>query len=78
MKQLKLVLATTLLAASLSASAQTEAKKPYYYFRRWPTCHGKTPCRACKNCKYCKWCAKNGGTCGRCKKDTVSSNRDRN
>lgn len=32
------------------------------------TCTGATPCRACKNCKYCKHCAKEGGTCGVCKK----------
>jgi hypothetical protein len=32
------------------------------------TCTGSTPCNACKNCKYCKRCAKEGGTCGVCKK----------
>ena len=32
------------------------------------TCRGDAPCRACKNCKYCKHCAKEGGTCGVCKK----------
>lgn len=32
------------------------------------TCTGATPCNACKNCKYCKHCAKEGGTCGVCKK----------
>lgn len=32
------------------------------------TCTGADPCRACKNCKYCKHCAKEGGTCGVCKK----------
>jgi hypothetical protein len=32
------------------------------------TCTGADPCHACKNCKYCKHCAKEGGTCGVCKK----------
>ena len=32
------------------------------------TCTGNKPCKACKNCNYCKHCAKDGGTCGVCKK----------
>lgn len=32
------------------------------------TCTGSDPCHACKNCKYCKHCAKEGGTCGVCKR----------
>ncbi len=32
------------------------------------TCTGAKDCKACKNCKYCKHCAKQGGTCGVCKK----------
>lgn len=32
------------------------------------TCNGAKNCRACKNCKYCKHCAKEGGTCGVCRK----------
>jgi hypothetical protein len=32
------------------------------------TCTGADPCKACKNCKYCKHCAKEGGTCGVCKR----------
>jgi hypothetical protein len=32
------------------------------------TCTGADPCNACKNCKYCKHCAKEGGTCGVCKR----------
>jgi hypothetical protein len=31
-------------------------------------CTGANPCKACKNCKYCKRCAKQGLTCGVCKK----------
>jgi len=31
------------------------------------TCTGSDPCNACKNCRYCKHCAKEGGTCGVCK-----------
>jgi hypothetical protein len=34
------------------------------------TCTGSDPCNACKNCKYCKHCAKDGGTCGVCKRAT--------
>ena len=33
------------------------------------TCTGADPCHACKNCHYCKHCAKDGGTCGVCKKE---------
>jgi hypothetical protein len=33
------------------------------------TCTGADPCHACKNCKYCKHCAKQGGTCGVCKRN---------
>jgi hypothetical protein len=36
------------------------------------TCTGADPCHACKNCKYCKHCAKEGGTCGICKKNGVA------
>ena len=32
------------------------------------TCTGSDPCNACKNCKYCKHCAREGGTCGVCKR----------
>lgn len=32
------------------------------------TCKGSKNCTACKNCKYCKHCAKEGGSCGVCKK----------
>jgi hypothetical protein len=31
-------------------------------------CTGSASCRVCKNCRYCKHCAKEGGTCGVCKK----------
>jgi hypothetical protein len=36
--------------------------------KHYATCTGDTPCKACKNCKYCKRCAKDGLTCGICKK----------
>ena len=35
------------------------------------TCTGSDPCNACKNCKYCKHCAKDGGTCGVCKRNAA-------
>lgn len=31
-------------------------------------CVGADPCKACSSCRYCKWCAKDGGTCGVCKR----------
>jgi hypothetical protein len=34
------------------------------------TCTGSDPCHACKNCHYCKHCAKDGGTCGVCKRSS--------
>jgi hypothetical protein len=36
------------------------------------TCTGSDPCNACKNCKYCKHCAKEGGTCGVCKRSLIA------
>jgi len=35
---------------------------------KFSTCTGADPCHACKNCKYCRHCAKEGGTCGVCKR----------
>ena len=35
---------------------------------RAATCTGANPCNACKNCSSCKRCAKDGGTCGVCRK----------
>ena len=32
------------------------------------TCVGADPCHACSSCRYCKHCAKEGGTCGVCKR----------
>jgi len=46
----------------LSANSVTPSSKSY------ATCKGDRPCRACKNCKYCKRCAKDGLTCGVCRK----------
>ena len=31
-------------------------------------CNGSAPCGACKDCRYCKHCAKDGGTCGVCRR----------
>ena len=36
------------------------------------TCYGNDPCNACKNCKYCKHCAKEGGTCGVCRRTFIA------
>lgn len=35
---------------------------------RAATCTGANPCNACKNCSSCKRCAKDGKTCGTCKR----------
>lgn len=32
------------------------------------TCTGADPCNACRNCHSCKRCAKDGLTCGVCKR----------
>jgi hypothetical protein len=37
------------------------------------TCYGNDPCNACKNCKYCRHCAKEGGTCGVCKRRLMAA-----
>jgi hypothetical protein len=34
----------------------------------YATCYGSDPCNACKNCTYCGHCAKQGGSCGVCKR----------
>src|SRR3984957_16512270 len=54
-----------LLALSLSLSADA-------YFA---TCYGNDPCNACKDCKYCAHWAKQGGTCGVCKRLKVLTAR---
>ncbi len=54
------------LAAGTFISAHNS--KPIEAKRTVATCVGDNPCKACKNCKYCKRCAKDGNTCGVCKK----------
>jgi hypothetical protein len=34
----------------------------------YATCYGSDLCNACKNCNYCGHCAKQGGSCGVCKR----------
>lgn len=58
---LALIATTTLFAAPID-------KKPKKKACTYATCKGGKPCNACKNCKYCKHCAKDGGTCGVCRK----------
>jgi len=53
-----------LIAALIATLLFTAAPAELYA----ATCRGDSPCRACKNCKYCKRSAKEGGTCGVCKK----------
>jgi len=36
-------------------------------------CTGSAYCTACKNCSGCKHCAKNGGTCGVCRRGSSKS-----
>jgi hypothetical protein len=56
-----LVAGTVLSATSFNPSNKSSN-------RTYATSKGENPCRACKNCKYCKRCAKQGLTCGVCKK----------
>lgn len=58
---LSLAVGTLLSTTSFNPSTPTTNKN-------FATCKGENPCRACKNCKYCKRCAKQGLTCGVCKK----------
>jgi hypothetical protein len=37
------------------------------------TCTGADPCKACSSCRYCKHCAKEGGSCGICKRRVHST-----
>ena len=56
-----------ILFTSVAAFGATGTRKP-----RVATCVGATPCRACKNCRYCKHCAKDGGTCGVCRRKAAT------
>ena len=38
-------------------------------------CSGSDYCSACKNCTGCKHCAKQGGSCGVCKKPSKKKKR---
>lgn len=58
----KLLLAVAILCLSATAIAFVNGNDAN------ATCTGNKNCKACKNCKYCKHCAKEGGTCGVCKK----------
>ena len=54
------LVAVWIIFAGLAASAS------------FATCTGSDPCKACKNCKYCKHCAKDGGSCGICKRSMIA------
>jgi hypothetical protein len=59
-------LGLALLAAVVSAGAALGA-----------TCTGDDNCRACRNCKYCRHCAREGGTCGVCKKLRAQARKEK-
>jgi hypothetical protein len=63
---MKRVAQVTFLALFLLGSTTTFAATRAR--RAAATCTGSAPCRACKNCRYCKHCAKDGGTCGACRR----------
>ncbi len=65
---MKLSIAILLLAASSLVSASSTKSNSRTNVKMYATCRGDNPCNACKNCKYCKRCAKQGLTCGVCKK----------
>lgn len=50
------------------ANAYAERARP----KAAAKCTGATFCRACKNCRYCKHCAKDGGTCGVCRRRSAA------
>ncbi|HVU93713.1 MAG TPA: hypothetical protein VHE34_00745 [Puia sp.] len=52
----------------LTASAFLLSLTVYSFSHVEATCTGAKNCRACKNCNYCKHCAKQGGSCGVCKR----------
>jgi hypothetical protein len=54
------------LALSLLAALFVTATTIQMYSGR--ACVGADPCHACTNCRSCNHCAKQGGTCGICKK----------
>src|SRR5207249_11490185 len=54
--------------ASVSEAATINENRHSTKIHRCSTCTGSDPCFACKNCHYCKHCAKEGGTCGVCKR----------
>jgi hypothetical protein len=54
--------------ASVSQAATIKANRHQSKIHTCATCTGSDPCYACKNCHYCKHCAKEGGTCGVCKR----------
>ena len=56
------------LFASVLDAATTAATRHSTKIHVCRTCTGSDPCNACKNCNYCKHCAKEGGTCGVCKR----------
>ena len=58
----QITLLSLILLTSAAGFAATHTR------RALATCTGSTPCRACKNCRYCKHCAKEGGTCGVCRR----------
>ncbi len=61
MKNVRRLALASLTALMLLAPASVLAT-------RRATCTGYANCRACNNCRYCKHCAKNGGTCGVCRR----------
>jgi hypothetical protein len=63
----KILLAIFLLMGTLPGTRPVKSLTPVEK-NKIATCVGANPCKACKNCKYCKRCAKNGLTCGVCKK----------
>jgi hypothetical protein len=55
---------TKTLAVLIMSAFMFGVKSDLYF----ATCYGNTPCNACRDCKYCGHCAKQGGTCGVCRR----------
>lgn len=57
------------VALTLTPHAASASSHPHRHVAK---CTGSAPCRACKHCRYCKHCAKDGGTCGVCRRRSAA------
>ena len=65
MKNTHRYLVTMVIVLLIAITANSSPLDLGFHFA---TCVGADPCHACSSCRYCKHCAKEGGTCGVCKR----------